>query len=93
VEAAPSPDAPQQEDTKCNDDYLAEVIEALNVIYGKYPDIHQRDALPLASDDLPAGTMTGYGAPFDPDTYTAQYKQSLETGDMLGQLCTSNMSL
>ena len=52
-------------DGKVNMDYLARVTEAVNVIKNKWPDIAERDPLPLSS----ATGLTGFLAPYDPEVF------------------------
>ena len=66
-------------DTSCNDEYYAKVIEAMNVIYSKYPDCHQADPLPLPVADKTV-ELTGFLAPFEPKAYTQAYLESETSG-------------
>ena len=76
---------------KTNAEYLALVVDALNTIKGKWPDIETRDPLPLPATNQPAGTLTGFMAPYDPKAYTSLLEEGTSANKEMSYTCGLNM--
>ena len=71
--------------------YLSLVVDAMNTIKGKWPDIETMDPLPLPASGQPAGTMTGFLAPFDPKAYSSLIAESITNNTEMSYTCGLNM--